>query len=118
MKITATDKLSDIQKIFNDKYQYLKLEFFSKPHGVGVGSPKRDILDTDLTIDECSTKDKEGTISIEPNVKAAEVEQNFLNSFGISAQVFRLSRDVWLETTSTDHWTLEEQNNLGEEATA
>ena len=39
-----------------------------------------------------------------------------MKTFGLSAQVFRLSGDVWLETTSTDNWTLEEQNSTGQEA--
>lgn len=116
MQIESTHKLSEIQKKFNSKYPFLKLEFFSKPHDVGAGSPKKDILNNELSIADISTKEKSGTINIQPQSKAFEIEQNFMKLFGLSAQVFRLSGNVWLETTSTDDWTLEEQNNTGKEA--
>ncbi|NNC85587.1 MAG: hypothetical protein HKO56_04110 [Bacteroidia bacterium] len=115
MQIQASQTLADIQKVFNDTYPYLKLEFFNKPHGVGDGSPKKDMMNTDLSIDECSSKEKSGNINIDSSVKASEIEQSFMDVFGLSVQVFRLSGDVWLETTTTDNWTLEEQNQSGKE---
>jgi hypothetical protein len=43
----------------------------------------------------------------------SKVEMGFQESFGISVQVFRKSGKVWLETSATDCWTLEEQNEQG-----
>ena len=42
-----------------------------------------------------------------------DLEQNFSDVYGLSIQVFRKSGDVWLETTITDGWTLEKQNEQG-----
>ena len=33
--------------------------------------------------------------------------------FGLHAQVFRRSKNLWLQTTSTDYWSLATQNQKG-----
>jgi hypothetical protein len=43
-----------------------------------------------------------------------ELESRFNTIYGLSVQLFRKSGRAWLETTVTDGWTLEEQNNEGE----
>lgn len=40
----------------------------------------------------------------------SELEQHFADVYGLSVQVFRKSGEVWLETTTTDNWSLEKQN--------
>ena len=40
-----------------------------------------------------------------------DLEQRFQDVYGLSVQVFRKSGKVWLETTVTDNWTLDEQND-------
>ncbi|MEI8136499.1 MAG: hypothetical protein WCH21_04145 [Bacteroidota bacterium] len=66
------------------------------------------------TLGECRTIHDSGTITITPQMTVADLEQNFRDIYGLSAQVFRKSGKVWLETTVTDVWTLEEQNSQGE----
>jgi len=56
-----------------------------------------------------------GTITIAPGMTVNELEQNFKDVYGLSVQVFRKSGKVWLETTVTDGWSLEEQNRQGED---
>ena len=51
-----------------------------------------------------------GTININGLMKVAELESAFFVTFGLAVQVFRKSGKVWLQTTATDDWTLEEQN--------
>ena len=43
-----------------------------------------------------------------------DLEQSFSDVFGLGVQIFRKSGKVWLETTVTDGWTLDEQNRQGE----
>ena len=35
----------------------------------------------------------------------------------LNLQVFRKSSDIWLQTSATDHWTLEKQNGKGQRST-
>ena len=44
----------------------------------------------------------------------ANLENDFDAIYGLAVHVFRKSGKVWLETTVTDNWTLEEQNRQGE----
>jgi len=48
-------------------------------------------------------------------MKVIDLEKMFKNRFNLSAQVFRKSGNLWLETTMTDNWTLLQQNNHGRE---
>lgn len=116
MKITISDRrnISAIQKEFNDAFPYLKIEFFSKPHSAGGPSPKKFMKDPSKTIGECRTIRKSGTISITSATTVTELEQKLRNNFGLSVQIFRKSGKAWLETTVTDSWSLEKQNNQGE----
>lgn len=116
MKIMINDrkKISAIQQEFNKLFPYLKIEFFTKPHKPGGGSPKKLMEYSNKTLGECRTIHNKGSISIIPNMTVADFEQNFNDVFGLSVQVFRKSGNAWLETTVTDSWTLEEQNKQGE----
>ena len=116
MKITINDhrKIFAIQEEFNTMFPYLKIEFFTKPHTMGAGSPKKQIKHSSKTLGECRTIHKKGTITITSNMTVADMEQNFNDVYGLSVQVFRKSGKAWLETTVTDSWTLEEQNKQGE----
>lgn len=116
MKITINDnrKIFAIQEEFNSAFPYLKLEFFAKPHTVGGGSAKKLIRHSSKTLGECRTVHNKGHITITPQMTVAELEQRFSDAYGLGVQVFRKSGKVWLETTVTDSWTLEQQNNEGE----
>ncbi len=115
MKIEISDhrKIYGIQEEFNKMFPWLKLEFFSKPHKVGGPSPKTQLVAPSKTLGECRTVHDSGTITITPMMTVAELEQSFRDVYGLSVQVFRKSGRSWLETTITDAWSLEKQNEQG-----
>jgi len=116
MKVTVNDKrkIFAIQEEFNALFPYLKLEFFSKPHKPGGASAKKFVKHNSKTLGECRTVHNNGNITITPEMTVLDLEQCFGDVYGLGVQVFRQSGKVWLETTVTDHWTLEEQNRQGE----
>jgi hypothetical protein len=116
MQITINDnkKIAAIQEEFNVAFPYLKLEFFSKSHQPGDGSAKKFLKQNNKTLAECRIIHNEGKIKITPKTKVGDLEQQFSTVFGLGVQIFRKSGKVWLETTVTDAWTLEEQNQQGE----
>ncbi len=115
IKINSRKKIAAIQAEFNALFPYLKLEFFSRPHSASEGSAKRFLEPATKTLGEFKTfHNVKKEITITPAMTVKELEYNFRNVFGLSAQVFRKSGKVWLETTVTDGWTLEEQNHQGE----
>jgi hypothetical protein len=119
MILTIKDdrKISEVQESFNTRFPYLKLEFFKKMHGVKELSPLKGIIDSNKTIGQIRTIHSDGFITVTPKMTVAELEQEFGRIFGLSAQVFRKSGKMWIETTVTDKWTLEQQNSEGEALT-
>jgi hypothetical protein len=115
MQITINDKrkIYAIQEEFNTLFPYLKIDFFAKPHKSGGGSSKKLVEQGSKTLGECRTVHKNGHVTITPNMTVSELEQHFTDAYGLSVQVFRQSGNIWLETTVTDGWTLEEQNSQG-----
>lgn len=116
MKVTINDKrkIFAIQEEFNQLFPYLKLEFFSKPHKPGGATAKKFVKHNSKTLGECRTVHNKGQITITPQMTVTDLEQRFSDVYGLGVQVFRQSGKVWLETTVTDKWTLEEQNRQGE----
>ncbi|MBK6521411.1 MAG: hypothetical protein IPG08_03280 [Sphingobacteriaceae bacterium] len=116
MQVLINDnrKIFAIQEEFSKLFPYLKLEFFSKTHNVGGGSTKKQIKNNSKTLGECRTVHNKGKVTITPQMTVSDLEQNFGDVYGLGVQVFRKSGKVWLETTVTDGWTLDEQNSQGE----
>jgi hypothetical protein len=117
MEIHIDDRknLESIKSEFSARYPFLKIEFFNKAHESGLGSPKTDMITHDLSLGEVRTKHNEGDILIKGDMKVGDLELQFETLYGIHVQIFRKSGDLWLETSATDQWTLNEQNETGQE---
>lgn len=117
MKIEISDDrtLASIQADFNARFPFLKLEFFKAPHKIGEASAKSLIYDNSRFVRDCRVRHLNGFINIDDRITVNELEDKFLEEYGLSAQVFRKSGNVWLETSATDSWTLRQQNDEGAE---
>lgn len=113
MIITDDKKLNDIQLAFHRKFPYLKIQFYSGHHDAGEGSPLKEKLDSKKPIGEIRTTHQQGDLKIDQEMKVSDFEQLFYDKYGLNVQVFRKSGNLWMQTTSTDHWTIAEQNRKG-----
>lgn len=111
--VSKSKKLSAIQEEFQKSFPYLKLEFYSASHRRNEGTFKNATLNSNLTVGEASHLSKDNVVSIEKSMKVSELEKAFSELFGLNVQVFRKSNNTWLQTTITDNWTLEKQNQNG-----
>ena len=114
MKITDDKTLKGIQQEFKAKYPYLKLEFYEGQHESGKPSHINKQLEPSNIIGKIRKVHTEGDLNIQGNMKVSTLEDRFWNEYGLNVQVFRRSGNLWLQTTTTDHWTLSEQNGKGE----
>lgn len=116
MKITISDNrlIEQVQDEFSKNFPFLKIGFFNRAHRPGQGTAFSHLRSHQKTIGECRTLRNEGELIINPKMTVAELEQKFREIYGLNVQVFRKSGAVWLETTVTDGWTLEQQNIQGE----
>ncbi len=113
MKIYNSKQLSTLQKEFNERFPYLKIEFFTKPHDYGKSSEEMDRLDTELTVGEVRKMESVGKVTMEGSLSVGVFEKILEARFGLFVQVYRKSYGKWLQTWVTDVWTLDEQNNRG-----
>jgi hypothetical protein len=69
----------------------------------------------DLKLSDCTMTDTESKVIITPGMTVMQMEALIHDKLGIGIQVYRKSGKVWLETSVTDSWTLQEQNDQGKE---
>lgn len=105
--------IKSIQEDFQRHFPYLMIEFYSKAHLPGEGSPKKYQLKNTLTISEAQEEMKNGVVHITPEMKVKELEKIFEDIFGLHIQILRQSGKIWLQTITTDHLTFAEQNLIG-----
>jgi hypothetical protein len=107
--------ISEIQKEFNNNFPYLKIEFFSTNKKKGNEPTGQVLIPGNKTIGEIKTQIRESFVQLANKMKVKELEQLFAEQFALPVQVFRKSGTLWLETTMTDEWTLQQQNEHGRE---
>ena len=109
--ISDSKTLGEIKKEFNERFPHLKLEFYGLSHKEGEGSPEKYHFDDSITVSKARSKHVDGHLSIIGSQNTKTLEQQFKDFYGLNVQVFRKSGKLWMQTTSTDHWTLEEQES-------
>ena len=109
MKISTGMTVGQLKTSFHTQYPGLKLECYETPHETFAASSNQDLLDDLVVIS--NTADIE--FELKETMTVAEVESLFKSHFDLNVQVFRKSKDLWLQTSATDDWTLEKQNGKG-----
>ena len=115
LHIAPNRLISDIQKEFNRMFPFLKIEFFNNKSFFRSDFSAQQIISQTRKIGDTQLAITDGDIEITEEMKVSELEKIFKDQFSLAAQVFRKSGNIWLETTMTDNWTLQQQNNHGKE---
>lgn len=115
IRIHADKKLKDIQADFSSNFPFLKLEFYGKSHSSGEGTSNTTLLNLNYSLKDLNSHFSDVDWNIDASMTVTELEKSFFEKTGISAQVFRKSGMSWLQTISTDNWTLAQQNERGKE---
>ena len=115
--ISEDATIANIQSDFRDVYPFLALEFYRQPHESGEASPPGEKLSPETAIDDIRIMHPFGWINIDGSRTAAELEHDFRHGMGLNVQVLRHSGNLWLATTQTDDWTLQQLNESGKQGT-
>jgi hypothetical protein len=107
--------IGEIQKEFNEAFSFLKIEFFKTKSFSRSDFMAHQIIPSTRKIGDGQQPITDGDIEITGEMKVKELEKIFKDQFTLAAQVFRKSGNLWLETTMTDNWTLQQQNDHGRE---
>jgi hypothetical protein len=114
MIITKHKTILAVQEDFGHEYPYLKLEFY-QPDIRGVAFRVKDSLPGSTPLQAAELTEDNGVVEIHRDMLVEDLENAFLDKFGLDVQVSRRSGMIWLETTMTASWTLEKQNQHGYE---
>ena len=117
MVIAQEKTLREIKDIFSFIFPGLKIEFYKGSHLKYELSTQSSQYDENLRLSEISSKLFSDEFKFYPKNTVAEIEKEFEDRYGIHIQIFRRSNDLWLQTSATDDWTLEEQNRKGLQST-
>lgn len=116
LRIDGNMMVQQLQDVFSQTFPFLKIEIFKKM----ANAPLRHNAQTKIAPERffkeiLHFKESELDIEWEDDMTVQELESQFENNNGITAQVFRKSGNLWLETTVTDQWSLKRQNDHGQE---
>lgn len=115
LHINPARKISDIQREFNQMFPFLKIEFFNNRSLLSSKYSASQLISPNRTVGDTQRAVTDGTLEIDGTMKVQDLEKQFKDQFSLAVQVFRKSGPVWLETTMTDNWTLNQQNKHGSE---
>jgi hypothetical protein len=99
-------KANELIRHFNEIYPFLRLEIHNQV------KEKSDSYQEFNLGDFMQKKIIDG-FEILPEMNVSEVECLFRENMGIQISIFRKSGKTWLESSFTNYWSLERQNNLG-----
>ena len=114
--IEKESQLEGIKKVFTAFYPFLKLEFYKKPFRTNSSSLKKETIPSQMALVQLARVSGRKGIDIGQSRTVKDLEQDF-ESLGLFAEVYRKSGNVWVETSLTNDWTLQQQNLEGEEIT-
>lgn len=111
--IEGNQNIRTVQQEFNRLFPFLKIEFFTEPHPAGKLTVKSKMINSNERIADVQRKQGSGLIDVSGTSTVSKLENSFEEQFGLYVQVFRKSGSIWLETSATDSWTLDQQNEEG-----
>lgn len=115
LHLTPFRPIHEVKHEFNVAFPFLRLDFYRVQESETAAPVKR-ILGDSMPF-KAAGLNKEGILHVHNAMTVAELEAAFRRKFHLIVQVARQSGNVWLETTMTDDWTLEQQNEHGREIT-
>ena len=114
LSIKDNSPISDLQDKFNECFPHLKLEFYHKRHKLNHASLEEQRIKEDMRIGDIRKKHNRGTLEIKSWDKTGDVEQRFLEEYGLFVQIFRLENGKWVQSVKSDELTLAEQSDIEE----
>lgn len=108
-------QISQVRDEFNNAFPFLKLEFFRNDTSTRANAAVKRLIPLNRRLSDCEPAVAGGILEINEEMKVTELEKKFKDIFGLTVQVYRHSAGLWLQTTMTDNWTLQKQNEHGME---
>lgn len=114
LDLTPNTTLDDVDKQFRVQFPYLKLVFFQQAPDLLLNIHHLHDQIKNKTIREFNNETEPFHLELNAEIETGVFEKQLSNLLNINVQIFRKSGvDKWIETSQTDFWTLEKQNEDG-----
>lgn len=113
MIVNGNKTLKELKDEFTLVFPGLKLEFYKSGHKPFEGTKPEDNLEDSVRVIDLNQRTEAIELDINESMTASELEEMFKERFNLNAQIFRRSKELWLQTTRTDNWSLKVQNSKG-----
>lgn len=118
LEINGERLIAEVQSDFSKAYPFLKVEFFRNSSVRKDRYAASQLISQNKKIREAwRPKKEEGFLDFSDSTTVLELETDFMDQFGLSAQIYRKSGNVWLQSIITDNLSLKQQNDHGREIT-
>lgn len=115
LTITKTTTLNELKDWFTKSFPLLKIEIYNKDHHEGEGNTSSEQINTNSTLTEIGFNGESIEFVIFEDYSTNLAEHMFHTKLNINVQIFRLNKNTWIQTISTDNWTLKEQMSKAKE---
>lgn len=106
--IKGTVSLTTLQRHFSEMFPYLSIRFFKNNRELNLEK-------TSLLIQEVTRKAIISDFWIVEHMKVSELEELFRKKMDLEVHIYRKLGNSWIETSFTNDWTLERQNQRGKD---
>jgi len=107
MTVNPNTTVNELMCQFAEHFPFLRLALY-----VGVGSKKRAATENDFAL---KSGEKSVEIKFESTAKVRDFIDYLEQILGWKVQILRSSGKLYIETSVTDQWTLDRQNQEGAE---
>jgi hypothetical protein len=107
IEINDRRKVFTVREVFSSEFPNLKLEFYGKPHTEDGPHSRRLVRNSGTSIGDCRTVDRNGILVIQPGMTVADLKNHLRDTFGLEAEVYRLTGTSW-EKPELEELSLEE----------
>lgn len=107
--------IKEVEQLFSAVFPFLKIEISEKPNGKNIASNKN--INNKPLADYLLPQSNFNQLAVQPNMSVKELINTIVQNFNLQAKVLRKFGNIWLETSITANWSLEQQNKEGQNIT-
>ena len=109
--------VNHLREHFAKCYPGLKIEFYKTKHKGKIDEKDVDLITANMPVGTIRKKGLSGDYKIYSFYSVSRVENELHDIYGLNAQVFRNENNAWIQTSTTDHFTLAQQMKMSRQAT-
>ncbi len=119
MILTINDNilLDHLKEHFAKCYPGLKIEFYKTKHKGIIDQKDADLITANIPVGTIRKRGLSGDYKIYSFYTVSRVENELHDIYGLNVQVFRNENNAWIQTTTTDYFTLAQQIKMSRQAT-